>query len=106
MSGSRTIIAAEDRLANVHPGDILRDDFLLGSEVSVDKVAAIIGLSRDRLNAILDGAAPVDASIDFRLTRYFGMSEGFFLRLQNAYDLEEAWRAHGDEFERIPRHAA
>lgn len=106
MSGSRTIIAAEDRLDNVHPGDVLREDFLVGSEIPVDETVAATGVARDRLLAILSSSAPVDADTDFRLTRYLGVSEGFLLRLQNSYDLEEAWRAHGEEFERIARRAA
>ncbi len=106
MSGSRTITAAEDRLDNVHPGDVLREDFLIGGEISFDEVIGATGLARERLSAIIAAQAAVDADADFRLARYFGMSEGFFLRLQNAYDLEEAWRAHGEEFERIPRRAA
>lgn len=106
MSGSRTITAAEDRLDNVHPGNVLREDFLVGGEIPFDEVIAATGLTPEKLSAILDAQTAVDADADFRLARYFGMSEGFFLRLQNAYDLEEAWRAHGEEFERIPRRAA
>ena len=106
MSGSRTIIAAEDRLDNVHPGDVLREDFLIGSEIPIDDVVEATGLAPDRLTAIIAGAAPIDADADLRLTRYLDVSEGFFLRLQNSYDLEEAWRAHGEEFERIPQRAA
>ena len=106
MSLSRTITAAEDRLDNVHPGDILREDFLIGGEIPFDDVIGATGLAREKLAALLAAQTAVDADADFRLARYFGMSEGFFLRLQNAFDLEEAWRAHGEEFERIPRRAA
>lgn len=106
MSGSRTIIAAEDRLDNVHPGDVLREDFLVGSEIAIDGVVAATGLSRDRLAALVAGSAPIDADANVRLTRYLGVSEGFLLRLQNAYDLEEAWRTHGEDLERISQLAA
>lgn len=106
MSGSRTIIAVEDRLDNVHPGDVLREDFLVGSDVPVDETVMATGVARDRLIAVLEGAMPVDADMDLRLTRYLGVSEGFLLRLQNAYDLEEAWRANGREVEQISRRAA
>lgn len=44
MSGSRTIIADKDRLDNVHPGDILREDFLIGSEISIAEVVAGTGM--------------------------------------------------------------
>ena len=106
MSGSRTIIAVEDRLANPHAGDVLREDFLVGGDIAVADVSKATGLSTHRLAALLTGTVAVDADADLRLTRYFGVTEGFFLRLQNAYDLEEAWCAHGEEFERIPRRAA
>lgn len=106
MSGSRTIIAEEDRLANVHPGDILREDFLIGSEIDLCEVAAATGLAERRLEAVIDGTQPVDADLDLRLGRYFGMSEGFFLRLQNSFDIEEAKRTGGEAIERITRRAA
>ena len=106
MSGSRTIIADEDRLANVHPGDILREDFLIGSEIPVAEVADGSGIDPERLRGLLRGAVDVDADIDLRLARYFGMSEGFFLGLQNDYDLEEVRRSRGAELDRIVPRAA
>ena len=106
MSGSRTITRDDDLLDNVHPGDILRHDFLIGSEIPIGEVADGAGISAARLTAILDRKLSVDASIDLRLARYFGISEGFFLGLQIDYDLEEERRAHGPELDRIARRAA
>lgn len=109
MSASKIIIADDDRLANVHPGDILREDFLIGSEIPFDEVAEKTGIAIDQLRNIVSGTAAVSADFDLRLGTWFGMSRGYFLRLQNAYDLEEAERAAGTEIERIePRiqHAA
>ncbi|MFN3388546.1 MAG: HigA family addiction module antitoxin [Allosphingosinicella sp.] len=106
MSGSRTIIADEDRLANVHPGDILREDFLIGSDIPVTEVAGGAGIDEERLSGLLRGEVDVDADIDLRLARYFGMSEGFFLGLQNDYDLEEVRRSRGGELDRIVPRAA
>ena len=106
MSGSRTIIRDEDRLDNVHPGDMLREDFLIGSEIPLDEVATGAGIDAARLSSLVGGAIPVDADLDLRLGRYFGMSEGFFLRLQNSYDLEEVRRSRGSELDRIVRRAA
>lgn len=92
---------------NVHPGDILRHDFLIGSEIPIVEVATGAGITEVRLIAILDAKLPVDADIDLRLARYFGVSEGFFLGLQNDYDLEEAKRALNGDLDRIvPRRAA
>ncbi|MBV8686428.1 MAG: HigA family addiction module antidote protein [Alphaproteobacteria bacterium] len=106
MSGSRTTIADEDRLDNVHPGDILREDFLIGSDIPVAEVAQGTGIASARLSAILAGAEPVDADVDLRLARYFRMSEGFFLGLQNDFDLEEVRRGRGSELDRIVPRAA
>ncbi len=106
MSGSRTTTRAEDRLDNVHPGDVLREDFLIGSEIALTDIAGATGLEIDRLQRILDGKLSVDADADLRLGRYLGMSEGFFLRLQNSYDLEEVRRSRGSEIARIVKRAA
>lgn len=106
MSGSRTTIADEDRLDNVHPGDILREDFLIGSEIPLAEVVEGTGLSEQRLKAILETSVDVDADADLRLARYFGMSEGFFLGLQNDFDLEEVRRSRGRELDRIVPRAA
>lgn len=106
MSGSRITIEDEDRLDNVHPGSILREDFLIGSEIPVDEVAAGSGISADELIAIMDRRKDVDARIDLRLARYFGMSDGFFLRLQNHWDMEEVLRREGTELDRIVQRAA
>lgn len=106
MSGSRTITEDEERLDNVHVGDILREDFLIGSEIPIDEVAAGSGIAADELIAIMDRRQDVDARIDLRLARYFGMSDGFFLRLQNHWDLEEVLRREGTELDRIVQRAA
>jgi addiction module HigA family antidote len=106
MSGSRTTIADEDRLDNVHPGDILREDFLIGSEIPLEEVAAGTGIKAERLSALLRCEVDVDADVDLRLARYFVMSEGFFLGLQNDYDLEEVRRRRGSELDRIVPRAA
>ena len=106
MSGSRTITKDDGLLDNVHPGAILREDFLIGSTIPMEEVASGAGIAHERLDAILAEKSPVDANIDLRLARYFGISEGFFLGLQIDHDLEEERRAHGAELARIVRRAA
>lgn len=106
MSGSRTITRDDDRLDNVHPGEILRLDFLIGSEICVGEVAAGAHITEARLQAVLKGQLPIDADTDLRLARYFGMSEGFFLGLQNDFDIEEARHALNGELDRIVPRAA
>ena len=106
MSGSTTTTRDDDRLDNVHPGDVLREDFLIGSDIPLDEVVSASGIPAQKLSALLKAEIPVDADIDLRLGRYFGMSEGFFLRLQNSYDLEEVRRRKGNDLDRIVPRAA
>lgn len=106
MSGSKITIADEDRLDNVHPGDILREDFLIGSEIPLAEVALGTGIDEARLAALVASKIDVDAATDLRLTRYLGVSEGIFLALQNDFDLEEAKRALNGELDRIVPRAA
>lgn len=96
MSKSPTITEIgepEDWLPNEHAGEILRIEFMEPFGLTAAALAEKLDLSTVRLAAIIDGDSPVDAEVDLRLGRYFGMSEGFFLRLQNGYDLLEAKRA-------------
>jgi antitoxin HigA-1 len=106
MSGSRTITTGNDRLDNVHPGDILRHDYLIGIDIPVIEVVAGAGIAEARLLAILDARLPVDADTDLRLARYFGVSEGMFLGLQVDYDIEEAKRCLNGSLDRIIPRAA
>lgn len=106
MSGSRIIIADDDRLDNVHPGDVLRADFLIGSDVPLSEVAAGASIDPTVLAEIVASHRNIDAAIDARLTRYFGTSEGFFLRLQNSFDLEEVERGEAEALDRIIPRAA
>ena len=94
MSKSRTT-TDPDWLDNVHAGDVLMSEFMEPLELTADALAAKLGVPAVRLTAMIDGSAAVDAELDLLLGRYFAMSEGFFLRLQNAHDLLEAKRAHG-----------
>lgn len=96
MSKSPTITEVgepEDWLPNVHAGNILLSEFMAPLALSAADLAQKLDLSMTRLSAIIEGRTPVDAETDLRLGRYFGVSEGFFLRLQNAHDLLEAKRA-------------
>ena len=106
MSESRTIIKDEDRLDNVHPGDILREDFLIGTEISFAEVAEGTGIDIEVLKEIVASRRDIDAEVNLRLALYFGMSEGFFLGLQNDYDIEEVRLSQANELDRIVPRAA
>ena len=79
-------------LKNPHPGDILKHEFLEASGLSQNELAHAIGVPPNRIHAIVAGARSVTADTDLRLCRFFGLSEGYFLRLQNAFDMLEAKR--------------
>jgi addiction module HigA family antidote len=69
-------------------------------------LADAIDSRADHLEAVVSGAAAMDAELDLRLARYFRMSEGFFLRLQADYELLEAKRALNGSLDRIVPRAA
>lgn len=81
-------------------------EFLEPEDLSVTQLAKEIGLAPERIAAVIDGTQPMDAELDLRLGRYFGMSEGFFLRLQDRYELLEAKRALNGDLDRIVPRAA
>ena len=95
-----------DWLENEHAGQMLVAEFLEPESLSVAQLAEKIGVTPERIAAVIDGARPMDAELDLRLGRYFGMSEGFFLGLQNDYELLEAKRALNGELEKILPRAA
>lgn len=78
------------KLNNVHPGDILLEDFLKPMGLSQNALARAIGVSPRRINEICHRKRAVSADTALRLSRYFNISKGFWLGLQNDYDVEEA----------------
>ena len=71
----------------IHPGEILRDDFLAEYGLTTERVAQDIGVPASVLSDILAARAGVSAEIALRLSRYFGNSPEFWLNLQRAFDL-------------------
>ena len=106
MSKSSTTTEETESLHNPHAGEILFEEFLRPLGMSQSALARAIGVPPRRINEIVLGKRAVTADTDLRLGRYFGMSEGFFLRLQADYDLEEQKRKLGDALSRIVPRAA
>lgn len=79
-------------LPPVHPGEILRDEFLKPMDLSVYALARALGISRPRLNDIVLGRRGVTTDTALRLGRYFGMTPEFWINLQTRYDLDVAER--------------
>ncbi len=104
MSGSST--AMTDLIPNPHPGDILLEDFLKPMGLSQNALARAVNVPPRRINEIVLGKRSLTADTDLRLSRYFGVSEGFFLGLQADYDLMQRRREIEDELKRIEPRAA
>ena len=79
---------AARKLAPIHPGEVLLQDFLEPLEVSQYRLAHDISVPPRRINEIVHGKRAVTADTALRLARYFGTSERFWLNLQARYDLE------------------
>jgi antitoxin HigA-1 len=92
----------------VHPGDVLRHDFLEPLGLSAHALALALRVPANRITTILAGERAVTAETALRLARHFGTSAGFWLNLQKAYELEVAERAAGARIraEVTPRAAA
>ena len=83
-------------LKNPHPGEILAEEFLKPLNMSQLSLASAIHVPANRINDIVRGRRGITADTDLRLAHYFGLSQGYFLRLQNAYDMMEVQREIGD----------
>jgi antitoxin HigA-1 len=81
------------RLPAVHPGEILRDEFLTPMGISVYELAAAIKVPRSRVNDIVRGRRMMTTDTAMRLGRYFNMSAEFWINLQARYDLDVAERS-------------
>jgi addiction module HigA family antidote len=105
MSKSSTI-TNPDWLHNSHAGELLLSEFLEPLNMTADALASAIEVPVARVKAVIEGRQPMDADLDLRLGRYFRMSEGFFLRLQDSYELLEAKRTLNGDLDRIVPRAA
>lgn len=77
------------KLENIHPGEILREEFLLPLEISAYKLAKETFMPQTRISEILKGRRKITADTALRLSKFFGTSPKFWLGLQDDYDLEE-----------------
>jgi antitoxin HigA-1 len=91
------------RLPLIHPGGILRDEFLAPMKISVYTLAQAIKVPRSRINDIVLGRRGITADTAFRLARYFGTTPDFWINLQARYDLDAAERKLRRRIEREVR---
>jgi addiction module HigA family antidote len=93
-------------LPNIHPGEVLLEEFLGPMGISQNALARAAGVPPRRINEIVLGKRSISADTAVRLAAVFGTSERFWLGLQADYDLEEARRAIGKGLRKIERLAA
>ena len=90
-----------DRLPNIHPGEILREEFLKPMEISQYRLAKTIHVPAMRISEICAGKRSITADTALRFSRAFGTTPGFWLGLQADYDTEEAEKAAGESLASI-----
>jgi len=90
------------RLAPIHPGEILAEEFLTPMAISQYRLAKDIGVSPRRINEIVHGKRGLTADTALRLGHYFGMTPQFWMNLQARYDLETEANRIGKEIGRLP----
>jgi len=93
-------------LPNIHPGEVLLEEFLLPLSISQNALARAANVPPRRINEIVLGKRGITADTAVRLAAALGTSERFWLGLQADYDLEEAHRALGAVIDKIERIAA
>jgi antitoxin HigA-1 len=106
MSKSATITDEPERLRNPTPGDILLEEFLQPIGMSQNALARAIAVPPRRINEIALGKRSITADTDLRLARYWGVSDGFWLRLQADHDLMLRRRQLGSALDKIAPRAA
>jgi addiction module HigA family antidote len=82
-------ISVKQKLPNIHPGEVLREEFLIPLGISQYRLAKAIGVTEARISAICTGKRAVTADTALRLSAFFGTSSGFWLGLEADYDTEK-----------------
>jgi addiction module HigA family antidote len=98
-----------EKLSNIHPGEILLEEFLRPLSITAYRLSKDLGIPQTRTSEIIKGHRSITADTALRLSYYFGNSAKFWLGLQNDYDLEEEKKSKEEDFKRIKRikeHAA
>lgn len=89
------------KLAPVHPGEVLREDFLEPMKLSPYAVARACGVPRTRIERLVREETPVTADTALRLAKFFGTTPAFWMGIQAQYDLERAEDQVAGEIEQI-----
>jgi addiction module HigA family antidote len=93
-----------EKLKNIHPGEILLEEFLIPLSITAYRLSKDIGIPQTRISEIIKGNRRITADTAVRLSRYFGNSSKFWLGLQNDYDIEEEEIQKKEELNSIRQH--
>ncbi len=94
-----------EKLANIHPGEILLEEFLIPMGISAYRLSKDTEIPQTRISQIIKGNRRITADTALRLSSYFGNSAKFWLGLQDDYDLEEEQARHNELFSRIRKNS-
>jgi addiction module HigA family antidote len=92
-----------EKLKNIHPGEILLEEFLVPLEISAYRLAKDLKIPQTRISEITKGNRRITADTALRLSRYFGNSAKFWLGLQDDFDIEEEKQNKAEELQSIKR---
>jgi addiction module HigA family antidote len=90
-----------EKLSNIHPGEILLEEFLKPLNISAYRLSKDLGIPQTRTSEIIKGRRSITADSAVRLSYYFGNSAKFWLGLQNDFDLEEEKKSKATEFKKL-----
>ena len=90
------------RLKNIHPGEILQEEFLVPMGISAYRLSKDIAIPQTRVSQILKGNRRITADTALRLSKYFANSPKFWLGLQDDFDIEEEQLSIKDQLKSIP----
>lgn len=93
-----------EKLKNIHPGEILLEEFLVPLSISAYRLSKDIGIPQTRISEIIKGNRRITADTALRLSRYFGNSAKFWLGLQDDFDIEEEEIQKKTELNSIRQH--
>lgn len=101
---TKAIAGGDAKLPPIHPGEILKEEFLVPLGVTQYRLAQGIGVDARRINAIIHGQRAITAETALLFSRFFGNSAEFWMGLQSQYDLEKEQDRLADRLSRVPEH--
>jgi addiction module HigA family antidote len=93
-----------ENLKNIHPGEILLEEFLKPLEISAYRLSKEISIPQTRISQIIKGNRRITADTALRLSKFFGTSAKFWLGLQDDFDIEQESNQRKIELESIQQH--